>query len=444
MKKKKIKTVINKQKIFIFISFIFLLVCVLWYGGRAIYFYLDSRKTIENEDKLLAQLIVDKNYGTDNFKKINGDSYFYNDAKSNYLTYSNILWRIIKVTKDNEIVLISENPLTVLAYGEDKNLKSSYITKWLNDKNTDDSGILEKNLNNVDNYLMKTKTCTDNVKNVENISCKKTNNDSYLSLLSVMDYINTGTDESFINNGNYTYLANTNNKNKVWYINEDGKLDTTDGTDIYGVKAVITIKPTVSLVSGDGTEGSPYKIEDKNSYFASYVKLGEDIYRVYDDKDNVLKLSLNNYLTVDNEPLEYIYSNDDYYHNDTIYGSLAYYLNNRYLSSLSYQDSVLNNKYPNIIYGNDSEFEYANINVNTIDTKVYMLSIGDVMLNDLDNYFLATGTNDTDASVYLKLKTGTVDMIDVTDEANVVPCISIDKSILKQGSGTLDDPYRME
>ena len=139
MKKKKIKTVINKQKIFIFISFIFLLVCVLWYGGRAIYFYLDSRKTIENEDELLAQVIIDKNYGTDNFKKINGDNYFYNDAKTNYLTYSNILWRIIKVTKDNEIVLISENPLTVLAYGENKNLKSSYITKWLNDKNTDDS-----------------------------------------------------------------------------------------------------------------------------------------------------------------------------------------------------------------------------------------------------------------------------------------------------------------
>ena len=444
MKKKKIKTVINKQKIFIFISFIFLLVCVLWYGGRAIYFYLDSRKTIENEDKLLAQTIIDKNYGTDNFKKINGDNYFYNNAKTNYLTYSNILWRIIKVTKDNEIVLISENPLTVLAYGENKNLKSSYITKWLNDKNTDDSGILEKNLNNVDNYLMKTKTCTDDVKNIKNISCKKTNNDNYLSLLSVMDYINTGSDESFINNRNYTYLANTDNKNNAWYMNEDGKLDTTDGTDVYGVKAVITIKPTVSLVSGDGTEGSPYKIEDKNSYFASYVKLGEDIYRVYDTQNDILKLSLNNYLTVDNEPLEYIYSNNDYYHNDTIYGSLAYYLNNRYLSSLSYQDSVLNNKYPNIIYGTDSEFDYGNINVNTIDTKVYMLSIGDVMLNDLDNYFLATGTNDTDNSVYIKLKSGTVDMIDVTDEANVVPCISIDKSILKQGSGTLDDPYRME
>ena len=61
-KNKKAKRVINKQKIFSFISFIFLLICCLWYGGRAIYFYLDSRKTFENEDKLLAQTIIDKNY----------------------------------------------------------------------------------------------------------------------------------------------------------------------------------------------------------------------------------------------------------------------------------------------------------------------------------------------------------------------------------------------
>ena len=79
--KKKVKRVINKQKIFCFISFIFLTICCLWYGGRAIYFYLDSRKTIENEDKLLAQTIIDKNYNTDNFKKINSDYYFYKDAK---------------------------------------------------------------------------------------------------------------------------------------------------------------------------------------------------------------------------------------------------------------------------------------------------------------------------------------------------------------------------
>ena len=147
-KNKKAKRVINKQKIFSFISFIFLLICCLWYGGRAIYFYLDSRKTFENEDKLLAQTIIDKNYDKDNFKKINGDYYFYNDAKNNYLTYSNLTFRIIKINKDNEITLISDTPITSLAYGENKTIKNSYITKWLNESTDTNTGILEKNLNN--------------------------------------------------------------------------------------------------------------------------------------------------------------------------------------------------------------------------------------------------------------------------------------------------------
>ena len=51
-RKKTNKRKLNWQKIFSFISFVFILTCFFWYGGRAIYFYLDSKKVVENEDNV--------------------------------------------------------------------------------------------------------------------------------------------------------------------------------------------------------------------------------------------------------------------------------------------------------------------------------------------------------------------------------------------------------
>ena len=59
MKKKKRK--INKQKVFSFISLIFIIICVLWYGGRLIYFYLDSKKTNEKEANIFAKILLKQN-----------------------------------------------------------------------------------------------------------------------------------------------------------------------------------------------------------------------------------------------------------------------------------------------------------------------------------------------------------------------------------------------
>lgn len=441
--KKKVKRVINKQKIFCFVSLIFILVCILWYGGRFVYFYLDSKKTIENKEQILATMIIDKNFDTDNFKKINSDYYFYGDAKTNYVTYSNMLFRIVKINKNNEITLVSDSPITSLAYGLDKSFSDNYAMSWLNESHQDNTGILEKNLNNKENYLVKTNTCVDKISDIKNISCKKNDDNYYLSMLSLVDYVNTGAEASFINNGYYTYFANDNGE-EVWYVNDSGKLNTSAGDDIYGIKTVITIKSSVSLVSGDGTETSPYVIEDKTGYFGSYVKLGEDTWRVYEDGD-VLKLVLDDYLKINGENLEHIYSYNNYYHNDTKYGSLAYYLNNSYLNSLSYKDLLVTNYYSNNYYGEDNGFDYSAVIGKTVDTKVAVLSIGNPIFNStLGDYFTSTGTGENDGTIYTIKKDATALEVYSDDDAYIVPCISIKKESLKVGSGTSSDPYRSE
>ena len=92
----------------------------------------------------------------------------------------------------------------------------------------------------------------------------------------------------------------------------------------------------------------------------------------------------------------------------------------------------------------NNNYNYKDILNNKIDTNIYTLSIADPILNNLDNYFIATGTNKNSSLIYIKEKDGTVTEKAVTTKKYIIPCISIDKSKLTKGSGTLDDPYRME
>ena len=62
---------------------------------------------------------------------------------------------------------------------------------------------------------------------------------------------------------------------------------------------------------------NPYTFEGENSLFGSYVKLGNDIWRIYEINDKEVKLSLNNYLIINNDEQKYNYSSNGYQYNDT-------------------------------------------------------------------------------------------------------------------------------
>ena len=442
--KKKVNNNISFQKIFCFISFIFILTCCLWYGGRFVYFYLDSKKVKKSENVSFANTLKLENHSHETFRKDKDVYYFYQNADNNYLMYSNIMWRIVKINEDNSILLIMDEPISSLAYGTDTTYSNSPILTWLNnDSAISYSGVLEKKLNDISHYLVKNKVCTDVVDDSKKITCDDVNSDYYFGLLSMQDYVMTGGKKSFINQSSFSYLANQTKDGEVWYLRDDGSLDKSLGDDILGIRATITLSPTLVVKSGDGNKTNPYIIEDKFAYFGSYVKLGDDLWRIYDFDEKNVKLVLMNYAKDDNsENLEHVYSKNNYRHNDTVYGSLAYYLNHTYLNSLSYKDIILDANYYNGYYGEDNNFGLEEIFKDEIDTKVALLSIGDVILNhDTDNYFTATGIAKNSTSLYVLKRNGEVITKKVSNEASVVPCITISKDILKVGVGTKDEPY---
>lgn len=442
--KHKIK--VDYQKLFNTISIGFICACILFYGARFTSLYIKNKKVEVENVNTLYKVIFNTNYGKENFVDIGGNHYFKNEVDNNYVTYSNILWRIIRINADNSVTLISENPLVSLAYKEEVNFEESYLNKWLNiTEEEENTGILEYNLNNPDKYLLKNETCLDVVDKLSNQLCKTTYTDKYLGIMSTSDYVNTGAETSFINNNTKFYLSNTTDTNKIWYITDTNKVSYSDGTDLIGLRPVITVKGNINIVSGNGTLNSPYTFESEKGMFGAYVKLGKDTWRIYQVNEDTINLVSNNLLELNNEAMERIYTNKGYSYNSSKWNTLAYYLNNTYLNSLSYKDKIELNNWANGYYGADNNYNYKEALADTKDAYVGLLNITNIRLNnDLKNYFLMTGNTKNGSLVYLASNNGTIYSTSSDEKNYVLPTITIKKELLTKGEGTIDSPLEME
>ena len=433
------------QKIFCLLSVIFIGGCCIFYGTRFLRLYLANRKIEMQEKNSLVKVLKEDNMENEYFKSVNGENYFTGETDNNYLLYSNILWRIIKLNSDNSLTIITDKAISSLAYNKEVTFDESYIFNWLNKTDKEYSGILENNLSNKETYLQKTLSCNDTINELSNNPCQVTNTDNYFSLLPVVDYLNIGSKDSYLNNNEYFYLSNNNEEGKIWYVDDEGKATLGTGYEVLGVRPIATIKANVDYVSGKGTKEDPYTIEKENNLFGSYVKLGNDIWRIYEVNDKEVRLMLNDYLKTNDSNLSYIYSSSNSYHNDTASGSIAYYLNHDFLDSLSYKDIIKDTNWSNGFYNSTTEFDYTNSLKDTIDSKVALMSVGNIFLNpELYNYFTMTGAANRSSTVYIVNNNKKSTTKSVGNRLNVVPTITIDSTILTKGNGTIDSPLEME
>lgn len=434
------------QKTFCYISFLFILSCCIFYGTRFIKLYIENEKRINIEKDTLVKVIKEENHENENFKTINDNQYFINKSENNYLMYSNILWRIIRVNEDNSITAISDSSLTSLAYGENLEYSNSYINKWLNSTEEEYSGILENQLHNVEKYLQTTNTCLDKINTLDNKECENIYQNNYFSLLSTSDFVNIGNKESYVINNEYFYLNNTNEELEAWYVDEDGKVTTSKGKDILGIRPVITIKSNIEYVDGNGSKEKPYQIEKENGLFGSYVKLDNLIWRIYQVNETEVRLVLNDYLKSNNTPLKYNYANNNNStFNPKTSNSIAYYLNNTFLNSLNYKNKINKAKWTNGYYGTTTNYDYAEALKNTVEAKIASISIGDIRLNNtLNNYLTLTGTQLKGTLIYTINSDQKLFTKNVSTKVNVLPTISINKELLTKGKGSYNEPYKIQ
>ena len=427
------------EKKFRIISILFIVGCIIFYGGRFGYFYMKyNKKSSNNNSKEVLAITIQKKgivSSGDGLYNSNGELVFKGKNVNNYLIYSNILWRIVRVNNDNSIVLVTDSKLTDLAYSNDTDFINSYIVDWLN-KKSENTGIVESKLNNKEEYLTANTICLDTVDNLNNITCHKKDNSKYVSILGIGDYLNSKLEDSYINNTDSIWLYNTKKDGKVWYIT-NGNLSSDSKQSLHGIKAVITLKNTIGSVGGSGTKEDPYLIEkDVNTLsFNSYVKLGNDLYTVYDIDNDKIKL-VSTKLIDDTTSRSTNYYNKEF--NPTNRNSIAYYLNNTYYKKLTYKDILIDCYYYKGDYSSATKYDYKNIYNKKVTTKIGLLSLSDINLNNELNYYFYL--NRVDNKIFSVNNT-----VNVNYSINKIrPTVCISKDTKLKGNGTKLNPFELE
>lgn len=335
-------------------SFLFTLFCIILIVLATLLVFNLFR--IYNKTKninLLSEYIIKNNEITNKngLNKENSSYIFKGETDNNYILYNNLLWRIVKINNDSSITLILDDYINMLP----KNLINSFFENLTNNLNTD--------------YLTKNKVCIDEMNDNE-ITCNKINNNSYISLLSAYDYLNSFYEEQ-------TFI--TKDKEIMWLYNNDNhtngdSISKSNENNFYEIRPVITLKANTTYKTGNGNKDNPYKIDDESFGLGSIVKINNETYVVYDFIDDIKLISLN---TIDKLNKEKVLD----YLNNELYEKLNY---NNILNNLNIYTGTYNNKKDDLY----KEKEIKKIGIpNILDIKIN---------NDITNYYLPNKINNFD------------------------------------------------
>lgn len=421
-KKKKI----GKLELFFDIfSIIFLIGFICFYGYRMIYYknkFLPKNKNGQNITLLSNKIKENITTTGDGLYNEENNYIFKGENVNNYIKYSNMLFRVIKIKKDNTIEIIIEDTLNYLSYDIDKvNYNESNLKKYLND-------IFYKNINNT--LLVKSPYCTDIIDDVNNINCNNIEID-YIKLLSLTDYLNSKNNtNSYLDSESIIWLNDSNN-DSVWLVN-NGNLSLSKPNELYQVRPVITLNNLVEFNGGDGSFDNPYTINENKSYFSSYVKLENDLYRVYDIDGDILKLQAEDIYNDGN--IKYQLSNTS--NVLTLDDGLGSYLNNIIYNNLTYKDILQECEFNTGSY--DSSYE--NTSKTTIKSKIGISSIIDPIFNkNKNNYYLSTPYQNDYSYIY----NGSVYPAKSNIVRNISISVCINKNKISTGDGTFSNPYKL-
>lgn len=416
------------KQIFKILSFLLFFIMIFAYSFRLIYYYKIEHPAIEKEPTLSSKIIENSEQ---NLKTIDSDYVFYGTSENNYISYSNQLWRILKVNENGTITLVNNDIVSTLAYGYETNLfEQSYVYNWLQNE-------YFKTLNNPNNYLVESDYCINTGKTKEE-NCKEVFS-SKIGLLAYYNYVEAGANNSYLNIGKYFWTLTPSENNKTWYIFKEGGVNdkSYEGSTYYsyGIRPVITLKANINYMGGNGTKDSPYIFEEKEQLgIGSYVKYGEYIFRIIKKDDTSIYLASSELLDI-----SHIFSNNSSTYNKNDYNSLYNYLNNTFYNQLD-KTLLKDGTWYNGSYNIETNYNYQTIYQNSITAKIGLMNISDLFTTDLDDYYTMTSYNDQ--MVISIQQNGLVYSSEISEKKNIRPVICITNSIqVISGTGSINDPY---
>lgn len=432
-KKRRIKKDKLARFLFCIFSLIFFLFCVIFYGLRLIKYYKIYNPKSESGEKIdILSTSITKNasvvYEGDGLYHASGIYMFKGDIQNNYVYYSGMLWRIVKINNDNSVELVLDEPINNLIWNSViTEYKNSDVHKYLND-------VFLKTLDK--DLLVKSSICTDPVNDVNKITCNTVYNESYVKLLNITDYLNSKNKKTFINMEGDSLWLSDRSKTKAWY---------TSGTSIqsyipsesYLIKPVITLKTETTVLEGTGTKNDPYAVSKKEKKLSpgKYVTLGNANWIVYETGKDMTRLVLDGLYNKGNS--KYVFDKTSNIFTITKAGSLGYYLNTTIYNSLTAKEELLEATW----YTGPYKTSYKDVYTKEVKAKVGLYNIADMKfgLQKTESYLLTPGGVGTVYTFGRRLNA-----TKITGLEAIRPAIAIKNQKIKAGDGTSTSPYELE
>ena len=248
----------------------------------------DNYTTKELYKAVLEQGIVTSGNG---LYDLNGEKVYRGDNVNNYVQLDNALFRIVKVTSDNKLLLIlNEMESNMSTYFDDRYNQDRLSNSGFNDYRISRMyQYLDDLYNNKQDYRLlssndKEKLSTFNLcigkrnpadtTNNNSIECTDVLENQMIGLLTASDYLNASLDancrattDKSCQNYNYLKLSGTDwwlvtgsslNSYEVYSVRSSGYLYETNASSYKKVRPTIMLNNNVMIKSGNGSESNPY------------------------------------------------------------------------------------------------------------------------------------------------------------------------------------------
>ena len=229
-------------------------------------------------------------------KKDTKDGIYKGLVENNYIRFSGQLFRIVGITDDGNVKIVSNEDISQLDY------KS--VHKWLNEYYYNHLSEESKKYI-VDNY----KWCSDTASNTEvdrKIDCKVKKNKENVGLLSINEYNSSLKEgESYLYTNTINWTSTNESDKKAWatknmFLEQESKyLDYSVGYH-FNVRPSMVLKKNTKILDGDGTISNPYDIGDfrtgkagtkiNKRYSGEYINYGSVLYRIVEVEDGYTKV----------------------------------------------------------------------------------------------------------------------------------------------------------
>ena len=370
-------------------------------------------------------------------------------SSNNYLLFSGMLWRIVRVNEDGTIKIILDANVNNLRVNSNK-YENGNVDKWLNN-------VFYEAINNK-KYLVDSNYCVGTINSLSDYQeyCS-TKVKRKVGLLDISEYYRVEK-----NVGDKLYLIGNSIGDKMAEVPYADNINEGISTDILApIRPVITLSNNLNILSGDGTVDKPYKLNDysyadKGDYLntrliGEYIEYSGFIFKIIGvDKDSNVRVIMDNVWTIqpDNTQVGIISEDvDNWVFNTKEDKNIGYIINNEYIDYID-EKSIIQTEYeiPTNEIGKDyDQYKTKKVKAKILLPKTYELFAGcgngdygyvniDVSTNEKNIYFTNATNNNT-----FEFTNNSI------NKYGIKALITLKKELkISSGNGTINKPYKLK